>query len=83
MNKVTLCPPAPQDTFFQEHQFDEALKGTDPHAYTRGQLPNFNSYSDNPPGAGRFVKRRRLEQAEKALEGHENKDEILKILKSE
>lgn len=81
--KVILCPPALQTVFFQETQFDQDLKGTDPNAYTRGQLMEFDSDSAAPSGAGTFVKKKRLAQAEKALEGHENKEEILKILRSE
>ena len=80
--KVTICPPAEQDEFFQEQQFDDSLGGgTDPLAYWRGNLPHQNY--KRPPTYGNAVKKDRLKKAEKALEGHENKEKILKILRSE
>lgn len=82
MVKVKVIPPVPQDVFFQEHQFDESLGvGTDPNAYWRGQTPN-QKMSPILRGASR-AKKSRLKKAKKALEGHENKEEILKILRSE
>lgn len=80
--KVTKLPPAPQDVFFQEQQFDDGLStGTDPGAYWRGSLPS--QRAKTPPIYGSVVKKDRLKKAEKALDGHENKNEILKILRSE
>ena len=80
--EVTICPPVEQESFFQEQQFDDSLgDGTDPIAYWRGSLPNFPA--PLPPIYGRKTKKDRLNKAEKALEGHENKEEILKILRSE
>ncbi len=80
--KVTICPPAPQEVFFQEGQFDEKLgDGTDPIRYIRGSMSE--QKGKLPPSYGRKVKKDRLKRAEKALEGHENKEEILKILRSE
>ena len=80
--KVTILPPAEQDVFFQETQFDLDMGvGTDPLAYWRGNLSDFRPH--RPPTYGNTVKKDRLKKAEKALEGHENKEEILKILRSE
>ena len=80
--KVTKLPPAPQEAFLQEQQFDDALgAGTDPILYWRGSLR-----SEKPkkhPSYGNTIKKDRLKKAEKALEGHENRDKILKILRSE
>ena len=82
MVKITRLPAAPQEVFFQEHQFDEDLgQGTDPQAYWRGQTPHQKS-SPILRGANK-VKKSRLKKAAKALEGHENKEAILKILRSE
>ena len=81
MTKVTKLTPAPQDAFFQEQQFDDALSGTDPNHYLRGVGGHFRKHKHN--SYGNVVKKGRLKKAEAALEGHENKDEILKILRSE
>jgi hypothetical protein len=82
--KVTKLPPAPQDVFFQEQQFDDSLSGTDPNFYMRAGFKDFRKASHRqPPAYGNSVKKGRLKQAEKVLDGHENKDEILKILRSE
>ncbi len=81
--KITILPPAEQDVFFQEQQFDEALgEGTNPLAYWRGQTPSQQSDPSILRGANK-AKKSRLKKAEKALEGHENKEEIMKILRSE
>lgn len=79
--KVTICPPGPQEVFFQEHQFDSSIGGTDPVQYWRG---NTHEEKSSPilKGANK-VKKKRLKDAEKELRGHENRDAILKILKSE
>ncbi len=76
--KVKILPPAPQTVFFQEHQFDEDLNGTNPdfRGYT---VPEPKAYT-NVNGQGR---KERLKRSERALDGHENKEAILKILKSE
>jgi len=80
--KVTVCPPAAQDVFFQEQQFDDALgAGTDPMPYWRGSLPS--QKAKTAPAYGNAVKKDRLKKAEKALDGHENKEAILKILRTE
>lgn len=81
MTKVTICPPAPQTVFFQEEQFDDRLGGTDPQAYWRGQTPD-DRKSGVLKGASK-VKSNRLKKAKAALKGHENKDEIMKILRSD
>jgi hypothetical protein len=81
MVKIKRYPPASQDVFFQNTQFDEALGGTDPQAYWRGQTPD-----RRPDPVSKGVnrgKKARLKKAEEALEGHENKEAILKILRSE
>lgn len=81
--EVTLCPPAEQEVFFQEQQFDEDLgRGTDPRAYVNGSLMIFGAPDPANPN-GPSVKRKRLKAAEKALEGHENKEAILRILRTE
>ncbi len=77
--KVTICPAVPQDVFFQEHQFDDNLSGTDPGAYMHGSFPQ--GKQKHYPSYGNAVKKGRLKQAEKALVGHENRSEILKVLK--
>jgi hypothetical protein len=83
MNKVSVkkLSPAPQDVFFQDYQFDDDLSGTDPGTYLRGSFSQ--GKSKHHPSYGNAVKKGRLKKAEKALVGHENKDEILKILRSE
>lgn len=79
--KITIVPPVEQDVFFQEHQFDEELgAGMNPIRWWQG------STSDAPkepkaPKYGAKIKADRLKKAEKALEGHENKEEIMQILK--
>lgn len=79
--KITVLPPAPQDIFFQETQFDEEIgSGVDPIRWWQGSV----SENRNPlPSAyGLTVQKNRLKKAEKELEGHEHKDEIMKILRS-
>ena len=89
MVKITKLPPAPQTVFFQEHQFDEELTGADPHHYERsGSLERHQSltrpYSGtDSDGRGTKTKRKMLKKAKKALIGHENAAEILKILRAE
>ena len=81
MPNTTICPPAPQNVFFQEVQFDPELEsGTDPIAFWQGNYPSPSPKF--PPLGGQKVKNDRLKKAEAALEGHENKDEIMKILRS-
>jgi len=79
---VIICPPAEQEDFFQEQQFDDTLGGTDPLAYWRGSLPDKKFDRSILKGAQK-AKSKRLKDAEKALDGHENKEEILKILRSD
>jgi hypothetical protein len=82
MANITVCLPAEQDIFFQEMQFDPDLgEGTDPVKFWQGN-PLFSSPKPLPPVYGRKTKSDRLKKAEKALEGHENKEEIMKILRS-
>jgi hypothetical protein len=92
--KVTICPPAKQTVFFQEVQFDEELpgrgglegsshadRGTDPVRYLRGDYAT--EKSKLPSGTyGSKARETKLKKAEKELEGHENKKEIIKILRS-
>ena len=78
---IKKLPPAPQEVFFQEYQFDDDLSGTDPGIYLRGSFSQ--GKSKHHPSYGNAVKKGRLKKAEKALAGHENKNEILKILRSE
>jgi hypothetical protein len=91
--KITICPPAEQDVFFQETQFDDNLPGrggqegksnsaglgTDPIRYCQGKYPDYKS--QKAPSYGSKAQQTKLKKAEKELEGHENKDEILKILR--
>jgi len=92
--KVTICPPAEQTVFFQEVQFDEDLpgrggpegtthaagRGTDPVRYLKGEYPD--QKPKLPSVYGSKAKETKLRKAEKELEGHENKEAILKILRS-
>jgi hypothetical protein len=93
MVKITKLPPQEQHVFFQEHQFDASLGGEDPIMYTEKKWYKGHSTSGLAPGAAergqkenqiaRRIKNKRLRQAKKALDGHENKEAILKILRSE
>lgn len=86
--KVTICPPAEQDEFFQEQQFDSRLAdAVNPIAY---ELGYWHHYPDMGEKMARNAnvglaksKKKKLKRAEKELEGHENKEAILKILRSE
>ncbi len=81
MVNIIKCPSAPQEVFFQEIQFDPELEGgTDPILFWQGNYPSPSPKL--PPTRGKKTKSERLKVAEKALEGHENKEEILKILQS-
>ena len=92
--KITVLPPADQDVFFQEQQFDKEIpggsignRGQDPIKYTQSG-PRFDIALREKNARNANVglaksKKRKLKTAEKELEGHENKDEILKILRSE
>lgn len=79
--KVTICPPAPQDVFFQEHQFDDSLGGTNPVVYL-DKVPKSRTKAPSSLVRANEVKREKLDSAEAALEGHVNKKAILKILRS-
>jgi len=93
--KITICPPAPQDVFFQEQQFEENLpgrsgldgtsqsgnRGTDPIVYWRGGYSSRKKLPRAPLYASK-AKETKLKNAAKDLKGHENKEEILKILRS-
>jgi len=80
--KVTKLSPAPQDVFFQETQFDDDLSGTDPGSFWRGQNRSFEPLRNANIGLAKS-KKKRLRKAEQELQGHENKEAILKILRSE
>ena len=80
--EVTLCPPSEQEVFFQEAQFDEKLgAGIDPQRWEDGKIPSGQGSPKRTPEYGREVLKSRLKRAEKALEGHENKEEIMKVLR--
>lgn len=93
--KVTILPPAEQDVFFQEVQFDSELpgrggeggmtndgnRGTNPVLYLQGKYPERKTLSKSPK-YGSKTQQDRLKKAEKELANHENKDAILKILRS-
>jgi hypothetical protein len=98
--KVIVLPPAEQDVFFQEQQFDRGLpgrgcaegmsnsrkRGTDPikYLYTKqGDSGRKETLARNANVGLAKSKKKKLRAAEKELEGHQNKDEILKILRSE
>lgn len=82
--KVVICPPSEQDVFFQERQFDEALgDGTNPIRWWQGNVPSKEKKRRKDYGYGRAINQDRLRKAETALEGHENKDEILKVLRGQ
>lgn len=81
MPKVTICPPAPQTVFFQQNQFDKRLNGTDPIQYVRGNTQDLRK-KKHLPSYGTKVKKQRLVKAEKALDGHENKEAIMKVLRT-
>lgn len=79
---ATICPPAEQEVFFQEAQFDEDLgTGVDPIRWEDGKTPSVAASPKRTPEYGREVLKARLKRAEKALEGHENKEEIMKVLR--
>lgn len=93
--KVTILPPAEQDVFFQEIQFDLELpgrggaegmtnsagRGTDPIRYANGKYVERQRLKKSPEH-GSKTRLDRLKKAEKELAGHENKKAILKILTS-
>jgi hypothetical protein len=85
MVKITKLPPQEQHVFFQEHQFDADLGGQDPIRYANNRWPKDRRIKDTPSSsaAGQRTKRKRMKKAEEALAGHENKEAILKILRSE
>jgi hypothetical protein len=67
---------------FQEAQFDHTLGGTDPQAYERGGRLRKSNKSINRDGvSSTSVRKRKLEENKKALEGHANAEAILEILK--
>lgn len=81
--KITICPPAEQDVFFQENQFDEEIgRGTDPIAYVRGSVPDYKPPLPIDAKRGLKAKKEKLDKAERSLEGHDNKKQIMKILRS-
>ena len=88
MVKITKLPPAEQDVFFQDVQFDPGIgEGTDPILYWRGVITTrgkkgrgFKSPDPNQEVQTQNAKQSR--RAEEAIEGHENEKKILKILKS-
>jgi hypothetical protein len=100
MTKITKLPPAVQEEFFQEYQFDRGLpgrgcaqgmsnsrsRGTDPIKYLyikQGDSGRRETIARNANVGLAKSKKKKLKRAEKELEGHENKEAILKILRSE
>jgi hypothetical protein len=80
--KITKLPPVEQDVFFQEQQFDEELGGTDPKQYLNGGT--VSRKQPTADGEAAFAGKRNLNKIyEKALEGHENKEEILKVTRGQ
>jgi hypothetical protein len=66
---------------FQEAQFDHTLNGTDPQAYERGGRLRRNKTVNRDGVKSTSARKKRLEKNVKALEGHENANEILEILR--
>lgn len=85
--KITICPPAEQDVFFQETQFDENIgPGTNPILFWQGniRIPSDKERTARNANVGLAKsKKKKLKEAAIELEGHESKEEILKILRSE
>jgi len=93
--KITILPSVEQDVFFQEIQFDSELpgrggvegmtnggnRGTNPTLYYQGRYSERKELR-KAPIFGLKAQERKLRNAEKELEGHDNKEAILKILKS-
>ena len=84
MVNITIYPPVSQDIFFQEVQFDPRLgRGTDPEHYEKFGSKETSKEEQKPlrgnTSEAREIRQKRLE---KELEGHENKDAILRILRA-
>jgi len=93
--RIKIIPTPPQEVFFQETQFDEELPGrgsdlgksengslgTDPTKYYNFGSSVRKKEKRNTAYASK-ARETKLKNAEKELEGHENKKEIMKILKS-
>jgi len=93
--RIKIIPTPPQEVFFQETQFDEELPGrgsdigksengtmgTDPVKYYNYGSSKRKSERVSPSSESK-AKENKLKDAEKELDGHENKKEILKILRS-
>jgi hypothetical protein len=68
---------------FQESQFDPKIgSGTDPKAYERGHAMSRSSHPAGSAGS-RASKKKSMEKVEKALVGHENREQIISILKKD
>ena len=93
--KITILPPAEdQEEFFQERQFDPELpgrgstfgmmdggdRGTDPIKYYNGKYPDQRANKTGEYASK--AKQTKLRNSAKLLEGHPNKDAILKVLRT-
>lgn len=68
---------------FQESQFDPRIgNGTDPKAYERGHGVT-RSHPTGGSSGSRTGKKKNIEKLEKSLVGHENREQIIKILKKD
>jgi hypothetical protein len=73
---------AKNDIRFQDYQFDHEIgSGTDPKAYERGVRFGRSGRSFANQNSSRNGRKRVIKKAEESLVGHENKIEILNILK--
>jgi hypothetical protein len=75
------APPGKNDIHFQLYQFEHDLgSGADPRAYEQRQVSRGPRIQFSRSGRQR---KKKLERTRKLLAGHENADEIMKILEKE
>jgi hypothetical protein len=86
--KVTKLPPAPQEVFFQEHQFDRDIgKGSDPQQFVNGRAAsrsNANKGRARKTTDDKEVQTKAakfMRKAKVAVKGHPKEKEILKVLR--
>lgn len=84
--KITVCPPGPENVHFQKQAFDMVLgNGFNPHRYEnshRRKIAKFRR-GRSRGGSERTENFRYMLMAREALKNHENRDEILKILRTD
>jgi hypothetical protein len=89
--KITKLPAAPQETFFQEHQFDPDIgEGTDPQHFLNGRTAvqsgakKGRARQQSDSTGFKESKTRAAKQARKAaqaVKGHPKEKEILAVLR--